>query len=191
MPVLLLDLDGVVRHFDTSVADDLEMRHGLPAGSLRRAAFEHPRGMAAVTGGLTRAQWTDEVGRAVGSLDAAREWLGTWGSADPAMVTLIDEIRSHGVRVAVLTNGTDTIHAELATCGLDGVFDDVFCSWHLGAAKPDPAAFLHVCRAMAVEPADVCFFDDSEPNVAGARSAGLAADVFVGPDQVRRAVLNG
>lgn len=189
MPVLLLDLDGVVRHFDPSVADGLEAAHGLEEGSLRRAAFGHPRGRAVITGGMTRAAWTEEVGREVGSLDAAIGWLGTWGSVDPAMVSLIDEIRAAGVRVAVLTNGTDTIHDELAACGLDDAFDHVFCSWHLGVAKPEAAVYWRVCESMDVEPSEVVFFDDSEPNVVGARSVGMTAEVFAGPDQVRRAVL--
>lgn len=191
MPVLLLDLDGVVRHFDPSVADDLEVRHGLEAGSLRRAAFAPPRGIAAITGGLTRAEWTAEVGSAVGSIEAARTWLGTWGSADPEMVDLIAEIRLGGVRVALLTNGTDTIPDELAACGLDGAFDHVFCSWHLGVAKPDAEVYGRVCAAMSVEPSDVVFFDDSEPNVVGARAVGLVAELFIGTDQVRRKILGG
>ncbi len=187
--VLLLDLDGVVRHFDPSVADDLEVQGGLEIGSLRREAFEHPRGIAAITGGLTRAAWTEAVGRAVGSPDAARTWLGTRGSADPAMVELIRDVRRTGVRVAALTNGTDTIHDELADCGLDDAFDEVFCSWHIGVAKPDPAVYVHVCEALDVSPAAVVFFDDSERNVLGARDVGMTAELFRGPDQVRRAVV--
>ena len=127
----------------------------------------------------------------MGSVEAARAWLGTWGSADQAMVDVVDEARASGVRVALLTNGTDTIHDELAACGLAEAFDEVFCSWHLGVAKPDPEVYRRVCAAMAVDPSEVIFFDDSEPNVVGARSMGMIAEVFQSPDQIRRAIVSG
>lgn len=184
LELLLLDLDGVVRHFDKSVADGLEIEHGLEIGSLRREAFEHPRGHAAITGGLTRAQWASQVGEAVGSLQAARTWLNTWGTADPAMVELIRDLRATDLPVAILTNGTDTIHEELATCGLDDVFDHVFCTWYLGIAKPEPDVYRRVSADVGVDPAQVLFFDDRMANVTGARSAGMRAELFESHEQV-------
>ncbi|MEM7287559.1 MAG: HAD-IA family hydrolase [Actinomycetota bacterium] len=186
--LLLTDLDGVVRHFDRSVADTLEVTHGLEVGSLRREAFEHPRGQAAITGGLTRSAWADEVGAAVGSPEAAHAWLGTWGAADPVMADLIRTVRAAGVPVAVLTNGTDTIHDELATVGLDAAFDHVFCTWFIGLAKPDPRVFAHVCASLDVQPARVLFVDDSPGNVDGARDAGLLGRNFAGVEDLRSAL---
>lgn len=183
--LLLTDLDGVVRHFDRRVADDLEIEHGLEIGSLRREAFEHPRGQAAITGGLTRAAWADDVGAAVGSPEAARAWLGTWGAPDLEMVSLLGDVRAAGIRVAVLTNGTDTIHDELATVGLTDAFDQVFCSWFIGIAKPDMRVFTHVCDTLLVDPARVLFIDDSPANVVGAAAAGLIAHDFAGVGALR------
>lgn len=188
LDLLLLDLDGVVRHFDTSVADRLEVEHGLEVGSLRREAFEHPRGHAAITGGLTRAEWAAEVGVAVGSPAAAQEWLNTWGYADAAMVALISQLRASALPVAILTNGTDTIHDELATCGLADTFDHVYCTWHLGVAKPDPDVYLRVAADRRVDPGRVLFFDDRMANVEGALAAGMRAELFQGPKHVEGAV---
>ena len=186
--LLLLDLDGVVRHFDKSIADNLEIEHGLEIGSLRREAFEHPRGHAAITGGLTRAEWAAEVGEAVGSLEAAQTWLNTWGFADPAMVALIGDLRAADLPVAILTNGTDTIHDELATCGLDGVFDHVYCTWHLGIAKPEPEVYRLVAADIGTDPERVLFFDDRLANVEGARAADMRAELFESADQVQEVV---
>lgn len=183
--LLLTDLDGVVRHFDKRVADTLEVEHGLEIGSLRREAFGHPRGHAAITGGLTRSAWADEVGAAVGSPAAAHAWLGTWGAADPDMVALLGAVRAAGVPVAVLTNGTDTIHDELATVGLADAFDHVFCTWFIGVAKPDTRVFHHVCGALHVDPGRVVFTDDSAANVVGAADAGLIAHDFTGVEAFR------
>ena len=182
--LLLTDLDGVVRHFDRSVVDRLERDHDLEVGSLRREAFEHPRGHAAITGGVTRAEWIEQVGVATGSPEAAREWLGItgtrWGRSDRDMVELIRGVRRAGVPVAVLTNGTDTIDAELSSVGLTDAFDAVFCSWHLGQAKPDPEVFDRVCAVLEVDAGRVVFVDDSQANVEGARQAGLIAHTFTG-----------
>ena len=38
--VVLLDLDGVIRHFDESIALRVEAAHGLERGTLARVAFE-------------------------------------------------------------------------------------------------------------------------------------------------------
>lgn len=187
--LFLTDIDGVVRHFDRSVVDTLEARHRLDPGSLRSAAFDHPRGQLAVTGGLTRAEWIAEVGEATGSARAAEDWLGiagsTWGRADHAVVDLIEAVRSAGVAVAALTNGTDTIHRELADVGLSDTFDRVFCSWHMGVAKPDTEVYITVCEAMGVSPDRVFFVDDSDDNVAGAVEAGLRSVAFSGVDHLR------
>jgi putative hydrolase of the HAD superfamily len=54
-------------------------------------------------------------------------------------------------------------------------FSGIFCSHELGLRKPDAAAFEHVAREMATPLDRIAFFDDFEPNVTGARAAGLRA----------------
>ena len=152
---------------------------------MRREAFEHPRGLEAITGKLTRAEWADQVGEAVGSVDAARTWLHTWGAADREMAQLVLDVRAAGTPVAVLTNGTTSIHDELEFVGLADHFDRVFCSSFIGITKPDAAVYLHVCEQMGVEPARVMFTDDSAGNVEGARTAGLQAHLFESPSATR------
>ncbi len=55
------------------------------------------------------------------------------------------------------------------------VFDKQFVSSSLGQRKPDTAAFLTVADAIAVEPANILFFDDTLENISGAKKAGLQA----------------
>lgn len=40
--VVLFDLDGVIRHFDPKYVADIELRHGLAAGTLEGFAFAKP-----------------------------------------------------------------------------------------------------------------------------------------------------
>lgn len=183
---VLLDLDGVIRHFDPVVAAAAERRHGLAAGVLVETA------MAAgdlidelVTGRLSRAKWVVEVGRRVGSAAAAAEWLADTGEVDPEMLDLADEIRAGGITVAILTNGTDTIPQEVVDLGIADRVDAVFNTAEIGVAKPDAGAFRHVCEALEVEPKSVYFTDDSVAKLAGAVELGMTAEHFVDVDTLR------
>lgn len=62
------------------------------------------------------------------------------------------------------------------TLGYDGLFDVSCYSYEVGVAKPDPAFFAEAAHRIGAEPAAILFIDDSEPNIDGARSAGLAAE---------------
>lgn len=186
--LLLLDLDGVIRHFDPKVNDVLEIQHGLTPGALAQAAFAEPHGSDVIRGRLSRADWVAAVGEAVGAPAAARAWLGTRGVPDPEMVDVIARVRSLGVPVALLTNGTDTIHRELEELHLADLADAVFCSALTGHAKPEPASYLHACAEMGVDPDRVLFFDDTVANVTGAAEVGLDAHLFRSPAQVAAAL---
>ena len=134
---VLLDLDGVVRHFDPGYAAAVEARHGLPAGSLNDAGFQPDLIHRLITGRLTRAQWGQEVGRAVGNPEAAEAWLVDIGTVDEAVVAEVDRLRAAGSTVAILTNGTDTIPSEMATLGLADRFDRIFSTSDIGYSKRD------------------------------------------------------
>ena len=71
--VLLLDLDGVVRHYDPSATEAIERKCGLPPGKLHETAFEPRLLQSVVTGGITRATWVDRVAATVGPV-AATAW---------------------------------------------------------------------------------------------------------------------
>lgn len=184
--LVLFDLDGVVRTFDKSRVPAIEDRFGLAPDSLRHEAFVHPRGHAAVTGRLSRRAWIEEVGVAVGSLEAAKAWLDNWGTMDREMLDLVADVRAASAPVGLLTNGTDTIPDELAHHGVGDAFDHVFCTAFMGVAKPDPAAFRHVTDALALEPAHVFFTDDAAANVDAASAVGFDAVLYEGVAGIRR-----
>jgi putative hydrolase of the HAD superfamily len=64
--------------------------------------------------------------------------------------------------------------------------DGCFYSNELGLRKPDPEAYLHVCRTLGVPPAEVAFFDDSRENVAGALAVGMHACHVTGFPDLKR-----
>lgn len=182
---VLLDLDGVIRHFATDHRTKIEDSAGLEPGALWAAAFDDDLVEQLITGRITRAAWTAAVGDVVDNPEAAAEWLGEKGTLDPQMVDLIDELRASGTTVAILTNGSDTIPAELDELGLTSHVDAIFNTADIGYAKPDPRAFQHACQVLDVDPAQVFFTDDSQRKLSGAIEIGMTAEHFVGVETLR------
>ncbi|MEV7932960.1 HAD family hydrolase [Curtobacterium sp. NPDC089185] len=121
------------------------------------------------------------------------EYRSAWRLFDGS-VELVEQIRATGLRVGLLTNGTEEQQRDkLAVTGLDRHLDVVCSSEGIGAAKPDPAAFAAVATALGVHVAECLLVgDDPEVDVAGAHAAGMRA-VLVEPardgaDGVRAAV---
>lgn len=175
---VLFDLDGVVRHFDPDHVGSVEQRHDLEPGVLQRVAFEHDLINRVTTGLITRQQWTVAIGDSVGSQAAAAEWLSAPATVDVEILELARQLRRDGLLTAILTNGTDTIPAEMTETGLDAEFDGIFNSAEIGVAKPHPNAFRHVCYELEVQPYEVFFTDDSPAKLAGAIELGMAAEPF-------------
>lgn len=186
MTTVLLDLDGVVRHFDPAHVADVERRHGLEGGTLTAAAFESALLDHVITGRIGRSEWVAEVGRRVANNAAAEEWMADRGEVDSTMMLEVDRLRAGGYVVAVLTNGTDTIADEMHALGLDTRFDAIFNSADLGVAKPDRRAFELVAADLQVHPSQVFFTDDTESKLVGAIEIGMTVRHFVGVGQFRR-----
>ncbi|MBM7859500.1 HAD-IA family hydrolase [Lentzea nigeriaca] len=148
-PLLLLDLDGVVRGFPP-----------LPA-EIAEVAFEPSLLRRAVTGEITDEQWRQEVGRG---------WEASPGEVISEALALVRAARKQCF-VALLSNATTRLEADLARLGLDAEFDAIFNSARLGVAKPDPAIFRRVLAELGYETAVFC--DDSAENAQAASEAGL------------------
>ncbi len=182
---VVLDLDGVVRHFDPDQFRAVERDHGLPDGSVAAVAFEAELLDRLVTGRLRRAEWIEIVGERLGNAAAARACFAPLGRIDQAVLEFVDELRRRGTTVAILTNGTDTIEAELRESGVGDRFDAVFSTWDIGVAKPDPRAFEHVCAALGVPATSCVFVDDTESKLTGATALGMTTHHFQGPAGLR------
>ena len=68
--------------------------------------------------------------------------------------------------------------------------DEVVYSHECGMSKPDPAIYALTCERVGAEPSQVVFLDDIEPNVAGARRAGLSAVLYRDNAQAIAAIEN-
>ncbi|MDX8051921.1 HAD-IA family hydrolase [Lentzea sp. BCCO 10_0798] len=148
-PLLLLDLDGVLRSFPP-----------LPA-ALAEVAFEPSLLRRAITGEISDEQWRQAVGP---------DFAATSGEVIPEALALVRVARRQCF-VALLSNATTRLEADLALLGLDGEVDAVFSSARLGLAKPDPAIYRRVLDELGYSTGVFC--DDDAENAAAATAAGL------------------
>lgn len=91
-------------------------------------------------------------------------------------VALIHRLRQAGYGVHLGTNQERRRATYMrTTLGYDDLFDVCCYSCEVGVAKPDPGFFAKAAELIGADPAEILFVDDHEPNVLGAREAGLAA----------------
>ncbi|MBW4716180.1 HAD family hydrolase [Saccharothrix obliqua] len=174
MTLVLLDLDGVLRAFGPD--DPIEDAHGLPRGVLARTAFALAG--PAILGEVADARWRREVVDAL-AVDfgeaKARSAVAAWsrvGEVVPEALALVRRVRARH-RVALFSNATDRLAADLRVLGLDRELDDVVTSAELGAAKPGPEAFRKALARLGVPAAETVFCDDRADNAAGAVAVGI------------------
>ena len=188
MLALVLDLDGVIRHFDPADVGDVERRHGLEAGSLLRTAFEPELLVPATTGELSRPEWAAAVGDRLGAPQAAAEWESLGATVDWEVIEIVRLLRAAGTPVAVLTNGTSGIAEELQQLGIADEFDTVFNSYDIGFAKPDHRVFHHVLDRLRVPPHEMCYLDDTLGHVTSALELRIDARHYSGIATLKDAI---
>lgn len=107
-----------------------------------------------------------------------------WNDFDHRMLAWVDELRSSGIRTAMLSNLPRVLGEALREAdGLYSRFDHLTLSYELKAIKPDAAIYQHALEGLGVAPGETLFLDDKAPNVKGARKAGLKAELFTTPEE--------
>jgi putative hydrolase of the HAD superfamily len=187
---LIIDLDGVIRHWDPTHIPGVEERLGLPSGALGGIAFAEERLARAMDGRLAFESWCEEIGAEVAAAhgcDAAavaEAWSEAGWDVDLEMVDLVGAVRAV-VPVALLSNASTRLLADLERSGIADAFDAVVGSADLGAAKPARGAFQAAADAIGV-PLERCLFvDDTAGHVEAARALGVRAEVFTGIDELQ------
>jgi putative hydrolase of the HAD superfamily len=189
---LIVDLDGVIRHWDIDHFRETARSFDVTPEEFAAIAFTPELLDAGMVGSITFEQWADEIGRVAAErhgCDADTVSAGfralRW-SVDHEVVALVREVRTAGrAKVALFSNASTKLEHDLESVELHLEFDVVFNSARLRLAKPDPAAFVRVAELLEI-PVDRCLFvDDTLPNVEGARRAGMQAEAFVGVAPLR------
>lgn len=190
---LVIDLDGVIRHWDTDYYPQVEAALGLPEGALVRVALDPERLARATDGRLRFEEWCEEIGavlHAEHGIDpeaAAQAWADSQWRIDLDVVELVEAVRER-VPVVLLSNASTRLVHDLDRSGILEVFDAVVSSADIRAAKPDRRAYAVAAEAAGV-PLERCLFvDDLPANIDGALAAGMDAALFTGVDDLRAAL---
>jgi len=193
---LLVDLDGVIRHWRMVRDEAIETAHGLPPGGLRRAAFAPGLVGPAITGRVSDETWRSNIAasleRAHGAPNAATAvaaWSAHPGEVDEAALAIVRACAA-SLRVVLVTNATSRLGADLQTLGLAGLFHAVVNSSEVGVAKPAARIFQVALDRAGVPAAQALFVDDTEANVLAASALGITSHRFTG-DEALRSFLRG
>lgn len=183
---VVFDLDGVLRHWNDEVLDEVEAAFGLPPRTIMGVAFGSDLGRLAITGVLPYREWMDAIRERVVArhgddcLGALDEWEANVGTVDTEMLGLLRTVRQH-CTVALLSNGTTRLRRDLHVLDLLDEFDVVFNTAELGVAKPDPVVYRTVLDHLRATPDTSVFVDDMASNVAGACWVGMAGHQHTSP----------
>lgn len=183
---VLFDFGGVLLRMDPWVFAPLEEKYGLEQGSLLRALYRVPEWRLLERGQGTREAWEQAVQRALAEMagcDMTQCYLELKALDRPLnqeMVDLVRQLRPR-YRVAILSNSDDSLEDRLRDrFRIYDLFHQVFNSYRLRMAKPDPEIYLHAAGALGVPPSACVFIDDLRRNVEGAQAVGMHAVHFTG-----------
>lgn len=152
-------------------AFDLVASSGYLTGRADEAAFWGA--MRAATGiGKT----DEEMRREILSRFVIRPWV----------LELVDDLRSLGITVGILSDQTDWLDQLDARDGFFRRFDYVSNSFHLGLSKRGEAVFEETQRRLGVPAEELCLVDDNEGNCQRARKSRWHAILYRTGGQVLR-----
>lgn len=102
----------------------------------------------------------------------------------PGLRALLDELRLHGIAIALATS---TARARtLSLLGLAKIgsyFDRLVCGDQIARGKPEPDIYLAACAALGLPPASCLALEDSPAGILSAHRAGLS--VIMIPDLIQ------
>jgi HAD superfamily hydrolase (TIGR01509 family) len=178
------DAGGVlVRTIDQAPRRAWEARLGLELGGLERLVFRNEVAQQAAVG---RGGWPEVwawVGAHAGLSDSDRAALAhdffSGDRLDQELAAFIRGLRSR-LRTGLLTNAFRSARDEITQhWKISDAFDAIVVSAEEGFVKPDPRIYRAALERLDVAAHQALFIDDVEENVAGARSVGMQALLFV------------
>lgn len=174
---VLFDADGVLQHLPGGWYAAMEPYLGDRARDFLHATWRDERPMLRGEG-----DYLPELARALREYGVPHPveevYAAVWHRIEvfEESVAVVHRLRAAGYGVHLGTNQEQGRAAYMrASLGYEELFDVCCYSCELGATKPDRLFFERAVERIGAQPHEVLFVDDSEPNVAGARDAGLPA----------------
>ena len=180
---VIFDYGNVLaRTLDPEPRAHWERRLGLSPGYLQRLVHNEASWLAAQRGHITpEAHWLDVatmLNLTPAETAALRATFYQGDVVNATLVDAIDDLRTVGIHVALLSNFSRELRALLDAQDLIRRFDHIIISAEIGVMKPDAAAYQTVLDLLRL-PADTCvFIDDLPANVKAAHLLGFHGIVF-------------
>ena len=176
---ILIDFDGVIRHWSGKEIEESEMIAGVAKGSILSVAFSPEFLSPAIEGDITHEEWVGNVEKELSNRHGNSVALGLisgWNNASWEIDSeLIEEIRTVApqCKLVLVTNATSKLTSDLVSAGLQSELDIIVNSSDIGSAKPS-SAFYQSSLSMANTTAKrSLFIDDGLSNVEAAISLGI------------------
>lgn len=186
---VLFDAGDVIyrRRRDLSGLPAFLSRFGLTPPDLASAELRNLR-LVAYAGGITRAQFFDEIltrsglpeqhrdegQRVLADAQAAIEYF-------PGSPQTLRDMKQAGLRLGIVTNTFDSTLTKLGwfrTAAIDGVWDSFATSCELKLVKPNPGIYLTALSSLDLYPQEAAFVGHAEAELEGARRLGLRTVAF-------------
>ncbi len=121
-------------------------------------------------GGLLGERWTE-----ISQFVTAARGADPESAVRPEALQAIDTAKTHGARLAILSNELDLFYGPEFRSKLPFLqdFDVIADATYTKIRKPDARAYLDCANALGVKPRHCIFVDDQAINVKGARAVGM------------------
>jgi putative hydrolase of the HAD superfamily len=189
---VLLDLDGVVRCWDHSIDLEIERKYGLESGAISKIAFSQELLTPAITGQVSDARWRHQIAKALEAFVSERDaksavasWSAPIGDVNDHVLDLIRRVRAHA-NVALVTNATDRLDADLRKLGLLDEIDGYVNSSEVGAIKPSPQIYRAALEQFKSRPQQTAYIDDTHSYVDAAINMGMIGHKYVNPHDMQK-----
>jgi 2-haloacid dehalogenase len=95
-------------------------------------------------------------------------------SAYPEVADTLKRLKSAGMKLAILSNGTPAmLAAATVNAGIDGLFDAVLSVEEVGVYKPHPSVYGLACERLRVAAENVCFLSSNGWDAYSAKAFGF------------------
>lgn len=180
---VVFDIGGILEITPSiGVSEEWESRLGLAAGEVNRRLADvwHDGGIGAISEGDVHRALADRLGLDPGQVGEfmGRLWREYLGCPNSELIEYARGLRPR-YRTGILSNSfVGAREREQAAYGFEELVDELIYSHECGLSKPDPAIYALACQRLRVAPDQMVFLDDYEPNVDGARRAGIRAVLY-------------
>ena len=167
----------------------LDERLGLLPGELDKRLTQMDERLSAAgkdgsIGTCTEEEWLAEL-RLVSGMDDAQIdafmrdfWDVYCGGPNTELIAYFQSLRPR-YRTALLSNSfVGARREEEARFGFAALTDLIVYSHEEGMSKPDPRIYERTWQRLGVQPHEMIFLDDAEPNILAARECGIHAVLF-------------